>query len=220
MPNRVHRLAAGECLFTLADRYGFPDAKAIYSDPANEALRKKRPNLLVLATGDEVTIPEPEPLEFRRATGQEHLLTLKRPKVMLNLKLQLEDGSPVAGKPFALHLPDQILEGTTTGGGEVKQEIPIAVGEVALEVFMDGDEEGEILAWNIHLGHLDPIEEVSGQRQRLNNLGFFAGEVADAPADDALRYALRAFQAEAGLEETGEADDGTRAKLVEAHGGI
>jgi N-acetylmuramoyl-L-alanine amidase len=218
MASRSHWIQQGECLSTLADMYGFPDGKTIYQDGANAALRKKRPNPLVLAEGDEVVIPDLPPDERHLPTGKEHVIKIKRPKVMLNLRLQKEDGSPIAGKKYTLRVGDDILQGTTTGGGEVTQDIPVQVTEVTLEVLATDDPQGAVWTWDVQVGHLDPVEEVSGLRQRLNNLGFFSGSDLAAAADDALAYALRAFQDEQGLDVTGKPDDATRSKLVDVHG--
>jgi N-acetylmuramoyl-L-alanine amidase len=220
MAPKTHWIQAGECMATLAEKYGLPDWKTIYDDPANADLRKARPNPLVLREGDKVIIPDAPPQSFKKATGQEHVIKLKRPKVMLNVRLQKEDGSPIAGKAFVLHLPDGPLKGTTTGDGLVAQEIPIQVTSLDLEVLMSDDPKGAAWIWNVQVGHLDPVDVLSGVRQRLNNLGFFAGADLEARADDALAYAVRAFQQSAGLDATGALDDATRKKLVDAHGGV
>ena len=66
------------------------------------------------------------------------------------------------------------------------------------------------------LGHLAPVEEISGVHARLCNLGYAAGAVTDSMTDE-LRTALRHFQRDCGIEETGEPDEATQEKLKEAH---
>ena len=56
---RTHIVKQGECLSSLAARFGFLNWKQLYDHPANAKLRQKRPNPNILAPGDEVAVPEP-----------------------------------------------------------------------------------------------------------------------------------------------------------------
>lgn len=64
------------------------------------------------------------------------------------------------------------------------------------------------------LRHLDPSAEVTGAQGRLHGLGFPVGRI-DGELGPRTADALRSYQAEHGLEPTGELDDPTRAKLSE-----
>jgi len=72
------------------------------------------------------------------------------------------------------------------------------------------------LSVTLRLGHLDPIDTVSGAKQRLSNLGYGCGPGPDL--DETTREALRAFQGDQGATQTGELDDTTRTQLQQAHG--
>lgn len=64
------------------------------------------------------------------------------------------------------------------------------------------------------MGRIEPITEEPGVRARLRNLGY----LRDTEADPELyKGALLRFQRRYSLDLTGEADDATRAKLLEAH---
>jgi hypothetical protein len=71
----------------------------------------------------------------------------------------------------------------------------------------------------ILIGHLDPVSEASGQKARLNNLGYFAGAM-DEDDDARFRSAVEEFQ----CEHMGKGSvDGvcgpkTQAKLEDVHG--
>jgi hypothetical protein len=65
-------------------------------------------------------------------------------------------------------------------------------------------------------GQLPPEETLAGVKARLQNLGFYFGEVDDE-LDDATRDALLAFQRRFDLEETGEADQATRDRIEQLH---
>jgi hypothetical protein len=53
---------------------------------------------------------------------------------------------------------------------------------------------------------------------RLSHLGYDVGEDLDAPDADLLLLAIEEFQCDNDLDVTGEADDPTRARLLELHG--
>ena len=58
---------------------------------------------------------------------------------------------------------------------------------------------------------------ITGFQTRLNNLGFGAGPV-DGELGPRTRDAIQRFQTSAGIEETGEMDDQTGQKLIQAYG--
>jgi hypothetical protein len=70
------------------------------------------------------------------------------------------------------------------------------------------------------VGHLDPVDTPTGQKARLNNLGYFAGSLAKE--DEALfKSAVEEFQLErmgGGAAVDGKCGPKTQAKLKEAHG--
>jgi len=80
------------------------------------------------------------------------------------------------------------------------------------------------LLFNLRIGALNPILEttpdsnISGVQQRLNNLGFDAGDVdGQLLVGSSTERALKLFQKTFGLPETGRADPATLAKLKIVH---
>jgi N-acetylmuramoyl-L-alanine amidase len=215
----THVVKPGDCLFRIAKQYEFSDWKPIYNHPENAAFRQRRPDPNVIFPGDRIVIPDKEPRDEPAATGARHRFKVKPLRTMLRVVVKNEADEPLAGKRFELKLGGETYEGSTDGDGVVEQRVPEGdeIGE--LTVYLHEDDEGERYHWDVRVGHLDPIAEVQGVQQRLNNLGFYCGE-ADGRTDERLRLALRGFQDIAGLEKTGEIDDATRAKLVEMHGGV
>ena len=63
---------------------------------------------------------------------------------------------------------------------------------------------------------VDPVDEITGQQQRLKNLGYPIPMV-NGKLDKATRAAILAFQKVWKLKETGEGDEATKAKLLELH---
>jgi peptidoglycan hydrolase-like protein with peptidoglycan-binding domain len=69
----------------------------------------------------------------------------------------------------------------------------------------------------LKIGHLDPIDEHTGRRERLNNLGYRAGQEDDAD-DPAYRSAVEEFQCDYDLQVDGVCGPVTQGKLQEIHG--
>jgi hypothetical protein len=124
--------------------------------------------------------------------------------------LSLED-QPRKHVPYILLIDGTITTGNTDGDGRIELSIPpnARSGTLTLE---PGTLKERVIPLN--LGHLNPINGVSGVTQRLNNLGFPCGDGSD---EEALTAALKAFQEKSGLPVTGNVDDATRNKLRDLH---
>ncbi|MDQ2747892.1 MAG: peptidoglycan-binding protein, partial [Acidobacteriota bacterium] len=98
--------------------------------------------------------------------------------------------------------------GKTNGDGEIEHFIPgeTATGQLILS---NGQE-----IYPLRVGALNPIDTISGVQQRLNNLGYMGGS-ENGDLNDALTEALKKFQSEYKLEESGEINSATKAKLEE-----
>lgn len=203
---KTHRVRAGECISSIAVDYGFFPA-TIWNHDNNEKLREIRdPN--VLHVGDEVFIPDREIMTKTGSTDQRHTFTRKG--VPAKFRIQICNGTePRPGVDFTL-LIDGVKEikGKTDDEGVVEVYLPPKAQDGLLTI---GDGEQVI---ELFFGHLDPIEEDSGIMQRLYNLGLLDEE--EVSKEDMLA-AVSLFQAQFGLEETGELDSGTRVKIGEIH---
>jgi hypothetical protein len=208
---------AGDCMLGIAAEFRFDDWKAIWNLPQNKELRDKRPDPSVLSPGDEVFLPDPKPLVFTLPTGQRHRIVVKRPKVQIRPQVLHMDATPIAGAKYTLTPANKPLEGQTDGDGWLEQPIPYGHREFVLTVNLSDEPDGPIFEWRLAIGHLDPVDTPSGLQQRLSNLGYWpVGETNPA----VLPFGLRAFQEDHDLDVTGEADQATRDKLKEVHGGI
>jgi Putative peptidoglycan binding domain/LysM domain len=215
----IHIVKQGDCLYRIAKQHGFADWRTIYDHADNEAFRAKRPNPNVIYPGDEIVIPDKDTKQVSLPTTTKHKLKVKRPKLMLRVELRNELDEPLAGKQFEVKFGESLYDGTTDGDGilEAKVQAGEEVGE--LTVWGSGDREAERWFWHIRVGHLDPVAELDGVRQRLNNLGFYCEPKGEA-VDESLRLAVKGFQRIAGIDQTGEVDDATRDKLVDLHGDV
>lgn len=209
----TYTVVPGDCLASIAERFGFGDPMLIYNDAANAALRRARPDPNVLLPGDQVVVPERTPRTEVLATEQRHRFVVKRPLTFLRLRLEDANGAPRSGLPYEVAYRNTTLKGVTTAQGVIEQPIPRDLTQAVVTV--GKGQSKEVL--NVALGFIDPVTTDSGLRQRLANLGLL--RPIDGIADDlALRFAIHTFQLREGLEPTGGPDAETLSKLVEVHG--
>lgn len=213
----VHVVQQGECLSSIAAQYGIP-WKKIYNHPDNADFRRKRPDPNIICPGDQLQIPDLEQRKEEKSTDQKHVFVLERPKTTISIILQDEMGRPLANKKYIMQItggsgPDVDVKGTTGSDGLVEQEIPADATDGELTVFASGGG----YSWTLALGHLDPLEEISGLQHRLHNLGYDTDTATPGQFDDVTRDALKAFQFAVGLRVTGDFDDDSKKKLKELH---
>ena len=212
-----YKVKQGDCLSSIAKKYGFPDYKVIWDDGANADLKNKRVNPNILFPGDVVVIPDIDLKQVDKSTEQKHNFVLDAGTVKLQLIVKDDEDKPYSNCKYDLRIDGKEFSGTTDGSGKLVQEIPAdsVSGEVAL-YSNDGESENISALLKIELGHLDPIAEATGVQARLNNLGFFCGKV-DGIIGPMTEEALKAFQQKNGLSVTGSADQATRDKLAQLH---
>jgi len=123
----------------------------------------------------------------------------------------IRDFKPRANIAYSLVVDGEITSGVTDADGWVRVRLnPLAVQ--ARLVLDNGNEE-----YPIALGHIDPIDTVSGIQGRLGNLGFLGTNVS-GELDDDTRRALSAFQSACGLRPTGDIDNETLTRLDQEYG--
>jgi len=212
MPNYI--VKQGDYLSKIASKHGISDYLTIWNHPKNAELKKKRQNPNILYLGDVLFIPEKEEKTESGATEQKHRFMVRAKPLMLRIVFKDLDDEPVANKRCDLHLDGQVYELTTNTEGKIEQKIP-ATAETGMIIFKDPEVPFDQIP--IKIGHLDPIEEVSGWRDRLNNLGYNAGPL-DYPDEEQIRMAVGRFQADNGLQVDGICGEKTQKKLKEVHG--
>jgi N-acetylmuramoyl-L-alanine amidase len=218
---REYEVRKGECLAKIASDFGFADFREIYNHPANAEFKKKRPNPFVIKAGDRLSIPDkPPPKVYQCETGKEHTFVMERPETFLSIYLR--DGhKPLANKDYILSANDFRATGRTDENGLVNQPVPARA--TSAELYLPDDD----ISFDLRIGDLDPLTEVSGLMQRLENLGFASDDGSGFVLDDgddgveeigtATTEALRRFQVENGLEPSGEKNDETITRLRALH---
>lgn len=202
-----HRVQKGECLASIAARYGHL-WKHVWDHPENAPLRDKRKDPNVLHPGDVLFIPDKEPKAAAAATNKRHEFKIHLEKSVLHLRLtgSLE---PLENEPYELQIGRSVMTGETDGDGKLEAEIPADLSEITLLL------PRRMQSYTLALGHLDPPDTTSGAEARLQNLRLMPEERRDSAA---LAAALTTFQRVKKLEETGALDAETASALIDEHG--
>jgi peptidoglycan hydrolase-like protein with peptidoglycan-binding domain len=119
---------------------------------------------------------------------------------------------------------------TTNSHGRIEQSIPIMAERAQLTI-KDAQTPVMDVVMPIKIGHLDPVEEVSGQQARLNNLGYSAGPFLGKTEEEnaaLFRSAIEEFQCDhfpeprrpdgVPVEVDGICGPKTQQKLKQVHG--
>jgi hypothetical protein len=212
----LYTVKQGDHLTKIAREHGFADYRTLWDHPSNANLKKKRQNPNILYPGDVVSIPEEK--EEKKVTGsteKRHRYEKKGRPLMLRMELRHWNNKPMVNTRFDLQLEGFSCGADTDKEGRFEHDIPPKAENGKLRI------EGTFpLELPVKVGHLDPIEEVTGWKARLNNLGYNAGPVNDEETQQ-LRSAIEEFQCDyfKNLADVdGKCGPKTQAKLKEAHG--
>jgi hypothetical protein len=198
-----YTVQAGDCILSLATRYGF-FWQTLWK--ANRALKALRNNPNVLMPGDTVIIPDKTIKELPCATDQLHKFVKKGARAKFRLIVE-RFNIALAQRHYILKIGSDVFDGTTDDTGLIE----VSIDPTAIEGHLQMPDDD--LECDLQLGYLDPLEETTGVQHRLQNLGFYFGELDGADSDD-LHAAIADFQSSVGLDPTGELDDNTRQNLL------
>jgi murein L,D-transpeptidase YcbB/YkuD len=199
-----HKVKQGECILSIAENNGF-FWETLWNSSDNSDLKRKRENPNELEPGDIVVIPDKQLKEVTGGTEQKHRFRRKGVPAKLRLQVKRND-EPRANVPYQLTIDGDTKTGQTDSNGIIEEAIPPNAVQAELKIGDVGNEE----IYTFNLGTLDPIDTDNGIKGRLRNLGY------DVTRN--LSDAIRAFQVKEGLQDTGVADEATKAKLVEKFG--
>lgn len=221
-----HKVVQGEYVSKIARHYGFSDYRTIWDHPKNAALKQARKNPNVLFPGDQLFIPDRGEKEVASATDRRHQFRLTRQPLTLRIVVENSFASPLGSVPFDLHVENETQNLISDRQGKVEQIIPVTAEQASLIVKSQetGVNEQPI---PLKIGHLDPVEELAGQKGRLKNLGYYAGAI-NTPEDAEFRSAVEEFQCDhfpspqradgVPVAVDGVCGPKTQAKLKEVHG--
>jgi N-acetylmuramoyl-L-alanine amidase len=235
----------GDCIASLAYERGLL-LDTIWNHPRNRALKTKRKDPYILKPGDVVYIPDIDPKKLDCATRKRHRFKLKGVPAKFKLRLVEEaakesppgsrsdvaqgeldhavytesDAPPIyetrprANVQYILQIDGKNIRGVTGDDGSIERTIPpnSRAGTLILEPGTPSE-----VRMRIRFGSLNPMDEVSGVKQRLANLGIDCGEQSDE-TDGVFKEAVSLFQERNDLQTTGNPSAETRGKLRDVHG--
>lgn len=208
---QVHVVQPGDSTTGLAYRGGL-FWESVWNHSKNSDLKQKREKPNVLAEGDEIFIQDLEKGSESCATETKHRFRRKGIPEKLNVRLTDHRDKPYADKPYTLEIDGTRTEGTLDGDGWLRVSIPPDAKVALLKVGKHGD----LVRRTLQLGHLDPIDLLTGVQARLKNLGLYTGLI-DGQESDALKRAAARFRAKNKLPESDEINNEFRDKLKEIH---
>ena len=212
-----HTVVQGECLSSIAKKYGFADWRTIYNHGLNAEFRQQRQNPHVLLPGDHLSVPDKTVKTEICETTRIHTFRVARKQTRLRLIVRDIDGEPLAGKKYKLSVAGAAYEGILPDDALLDQPILADAADGELTVWADESYPEYADTWKLKLGHMNPVEHFSGVQARLNNLGYDCGPVdgIDGPQTQA---AVMAFQKNHNLEVDGIAGPQTQAALMSEYG--
>jgi hypothetical protein len=207
----VYVVRTGDHLDRVAAAHGL-DPDVVWNLPENADLRQLRKKPNILCEGDILYLPDPPARQWLTvAIGGTNSFVAKPAQTTFSVAITY-DGKPLANEPFTVHGFPQSDPQSTDGDGKLTIVVDLAVSQVTVEF------PRLPLVRTFRIGHLDPLTEPSGLTQRLVHLGYLSPRSAEGGSASNLEGALRAFQRDQQLPETGVADDATLSALESEHG--
>ena len=205
-----YQIRQGDHVSRIATAFGFTGHNGIWNHPNNADLKSARQTPHVLLPGDKLFIPDRETREEPRPTDKRHQFVAHRDSLMLLIALQDNDFEPISGANCELRVESDTVTRATDSSGLLQKPIKST------------DANGSLVVSLIHvafrIGDLDPVEYITGQQARLNNLGYAAGSVEAKLYSDQMRSAVEEFQCDHNLPVDGICGRATQDKLKEIHG--
>ena len=210
-----YTIQQGDHLAKIAKGFGFSDWQTIWKHPNNAELKNKRQNPYVLYPGDSMYIPDRQERQESCSTDKKHTFVTKASHLKLRLTLLDQYEEPIANAACNLIMGARSDTVRTDGSGRIEVSIQPDDHEGMLIIHSETPFSNTPIHFRI--GDLDPLDEISGQVARLNNLGYLAGDPQNADPET-FQSAVEEFQCDNSLTVDGICGPATKAKLKHAHG--
>ncbi|GAA67294.1 peptidoglycan-binding protein [Pseudoalteromonas sp. BSi20429] len=213
-----HTVAQGETLLRIAKQYGYQTSKALYNHPSNAEFKALRPDPNLIYPGDKITIPPKKEKFIPLRTNSINSFVVQNEKEYFRLQIIHEDGDDITGKRIVITIGSQTIDTVLPSDGLIEVELnenDSLTGQV--DLYLKEDQSSPSESFTAQVGHLDPIDTLSGVQARCNLLGFDCGTV-DGINGSKTKAGVRDFQYEHDLEVDGIAGAKTKAKLQQVFG--
>lgn len=182
-----HTVVQGECLISIAQKFGLANWQTIYDAPENEEFKKLRTNPNMICPGDIVYIPiltgTKQPANLNKKTTY----VLKKVKGYLSICLVDSKNNPLPDIPYEVSFfrseqdkkgePLVIIKGEKSDAdGYVEQKLPSGAKFVILTYSPYPTRPSLKQKMGLKVGELDDPNTQLGMRSRLNHFGFYSGD--------------------------------------------
>jgi N-acetylmuramoyl-L-alanine amidase len=210
------KVKQGDRLPTIATKQGFARWRTIWDFKGNQELKERRESPNILFPGDQVAIPTKLKRNAEVPGGTAEYV-VNRGKEVLRVCFPVawdSDEDPVSytAKPDA---GGPNLTGPLDADGWMEIDLPPDTNQVDVALWTD-DPGNPIATYELRVGEMDPIEEVTGIQARLANLGYYDG-ATDGEAKEITAAAISQFRREHGLPMGDQIDDDLREALDGVH---
>jgi len=214
-----HTAKPGDDIPSLAARYKLRRWQQIWNHSDNAELKSRRADPSMLNPGDRVVIPDPEKKQVGKPSGDKHRFQTGSDKIRICLVMKDRDDKPIASRPYTLTIDDvEIAKQSTGADGKIEHEIPAGAKSGLLEFAPDAKHPDLQFKWKLHLGWMNPVDEVRGIQGRLRNLGYPCGPV-DGKIGKLTRAAIAMYEKDKGRDPSGKISDTIRNELLKQHDG-
>jgi len=207
MPKQ-HVAQAGDSVESIAFDNGF-FWETVWNYGSNTELHQDR-EPTILEEGDVIQIPDKRVKTLTEPVDHRYRFRRKGVPSILRVRL-LDDNKPRQNIAYTITIRDKVISGTTDGDGWVRCYLMPDVDSGVLRL----PETEEV--YNFRIGTVRPAVSVKGVQNRLHNLGYYQGP-QDGVESPELADALRSFQQNRHIPETGKIDSATIQSLKDFHG--
>jgi N-acetylmuramoyl-L-alanine amidase len=185
----------GDCLSSLASKFGLSSWKTIHDHPQNADLRSNRHNPNVLFPGETVFIPAGSKTKQETAVvDKRHRFQIERLPTFISLRLRNIVSGDLPPADYTFTVGSASASGPVTAETVITLKIDPQETTGRLTVTPHDPAHGFArIDMTLNLGQLDPPDTTSGVQARLTNLGFHCGPVNGQLNAD-TRHAIREFQ--------------------------
>jgi hypothetical protein len=208
-----HTVVQGECLISIAQKFGIANWRTIYDAPENEAFKKLRKTPNMICPGDVVYIPTLTGTKQPANLNKKTTYVLKKAKGYLSICLVDSKNNPLPDIPYDVSFYKserdkkgepllEIKDKKSDADGYVEHQLPKGAKFAVLTYSPYPTRPSLKQNMGLKVGELDDPSTQLGMRSRLNHFGFYSGDGRmKEPETDMFNTQLAGFKDKYGLSD-------------------